>query len=127
MLKLPLYLIVSLQFISLISHAMEKEEKPNNFYSIYLPGMNGSGGQSFRVNGLINVDEKNHKQYKTLSQDNYIDLGQKNCIEYFKKQLDEDPNAKDKKVLLSATSQGTAILVNYVASLDATEQKKLDV
>ena len=116
-------------FFPIHTMEMEKEEK-SNFYSIYLPGLNGGGSDSFRANGLINVDEKNHKKYKTIGEDNHndmfkTDLGQDNCINHFYDQLKKDSDAKDKRLLLSGTSQATASFVNYVGSLSIEEQKNI--
>jgi len=112
MLKLSLCIIILSQIISLIPiHAMEQKEK--SYYSIYLPCQNGHGGTSFAENNLINVDQKNHKQYTTLGIDTNlaatsdickIDLGQDNCIKHFKKQLIDDESAKNKVLMLSGSS-----------------------
>lgn len=117
-------IIIFFSPIFLPTYTMEMENKEkSNFYSIYLPGKNGGGGSSFKENGLINID--NHKAYRTIGytspkQKKYLeifkmDLAQENCVKHFEKQLLDDKEAQDKILLLSATSQGTGTLINFLA------------
>jgi hypothetical protein len=96
-------------------------------HAIVLAGQNGGG--NFYHDGILPKDFTEYKiigynttgKYDRLN----IDLGQGNCIRSFEEQLETDPNAKGKKLVLFGSSQGTATLLNWLATKSPEDQNKL--
>jgi len=82
------------------------------FHAIILPGQNGSGGEVAQANGVVNAQSV--KRYGVPKKD--IDLGQANCIQHFEEQFSQDKDAQKAPNILYGASQGTATLVNWLAT-----------
>lgn len=102
--------------ISFSACAMEQPKlfEKNNVFSIILPGQNGCGGEDYERNLVVNVAAANVHRIDELRLRGKIDLGQGNCIQDFKRQLNalNVQSFKSKNILLHGISQGTATLIN---------------
>ena len=125
---------MNMKFLALMSMifclsttAMERIQRESNdhFYSIVLPGQDGSGGESFAPASIITSHTSTI--YRSLSGYFRTDLGQKKCIKHFQKQLNNDIHLQEHKpkLLLYGVDQGTATLVNWLTQKPIDEQEKM--
>lgn len=110
--------LVFLLFGNLV-FAMENTQV-SKYHSVIMPGQNGLGGGTFHLYNIVNT--RTFTRFDT----NYskIDFGQEHCIAHFEKQLANDADAKNKKLLLYGVSQGSATVVNWLAQFNHEEQEQ---
>jgi hypothetical protein len=90
------------------------EEDDKDIHFVVVPGQNGCGGEEAISNNIINPYDDNYVvKAKTPEEMERIDLGQKNCIDDFIETLEEN-NLFDKNIVIHATSQGTATILNWL-------------
>lgn len=88
---------------------MQHTAKPLAVYAI--PGQNGLGSEQDYVANLLGCPEEAVTMVETPK--TFPDLGQSNCIYYLRKALaQKDPG---QPVIIHATSQGTATILNFLA------------
>ena len=106
-----IFLIFSLALSSTIVHGMR------NIKVLAIPGQNGLGSESFYVKQCLGTN-MDVTQVETPSL--RPDFGQDRCIKHLREALSL---VRNKKVIIHATSQGTATALNYLATED--KEKKI--
>ncbi len=121
-------LVFCLFFVVFVGN-IQGSQLDSGYHSICLPGQNNAGGDSFRRNGVANGET--HAMYSSLgyghsfAERHLIDFGQKHCIRDFSEQFAADEDAGLGKVIVTAASQGTATVVNFLAQKSHAEQEAI--
>jgi predicted esterase len=112
--------IYALSFISLSNTVIGMElEQRSKTHLIVVPGQNGLGGI---INGQIvsNTDivlpQLKDQRHFVETPNWMIDFGQGRCLSYLEKTMSSLPKDNKNKVILHASSQGTATALNYTAN-----------
>lgn len=94
-----------------------------NHHIVYASGMNGIGGQNI-PHTMPHIEAKNTHLVKNP---NSSDLGQANCIKELQTVLNTpELKSKDARIIFHGSSQGTATILNWLATATAEEVDKID-
>lgn len=115
-------------FFTVYLNGMEESFSSNKVnWSIILPGLNGSGGYSYKKNSIVPYQSK--KFSCDVLNSWKIDLGQGNCEKHFLAQIKEEDNfnalKKSCSISLHGVSQGTATLIRAFSHLPEEIKSKV--
>lgn len=133
--KTYFFAVIHLIFIFKIHGAelIDVENQNTGIHYIVIPGIINCGGEHVMDHDILHPSSDQHvdrittpSQIDAFDFQSYADFGQKNCQEHMQKGINPKLEKDDiQKIILHASSQGTASLINYVASLSPQDQKKI--